>query len=92
MELVEVYEDNGWTGTDFERPDFQRMLADVQKGKINCIVVKDLSRLGRNYVEAGNYLEKVFPFLNLRFIAVNDNYDSVSLTSGEQLGATLKML
>lgn len=90
LELVEVYEDNGWTGTDFERPDFQRMLADVQKGKINCIVVKDLSRLGRNYVEAGNYLEKVFPFLNLRFIAVNDNYDSASLTSGEQLGATLK--
>ena len=90
LELVEIYEDNGFTGTDFERPDFQRMLEDAQKGKINCIVVKDLSRLGRNYVEAGNYLEKVFPFLNIRFIAVNDNYDSVSLTSGEQLGATLK--
>ena len=90
LELVEIYEDNGFTGTDFERPDFQRMLEDAQKGKINCIVVKDLSRLGRNYVEAGNYLEKVFPFLNIRFIAVNDNYDSVSLTSGEQLGASLK--
>ena len=90
LELVEIYEDNGFTGTDFERPDFQRMMEDVQKGKINCIVVKDLSRLGRNYVEAGNYLEKVFPFLNIRFIAVNDNYDSASLTSGERLGATLK--
>lgn len=90
LELVGIYEDNGFTGTDFERPDFQRMLEDAQKGKINCIVVKDLSRLGRNYVEAGNYLEKVFPFLNIRFIAVNDNYDSASLTSGEQLGATLK--
>lgn len=90
LELIEIYEDNGWTGTDFDRPAFQRMLEDAQKGKINCIVVKDLSRLGRNYVEAGNYLEKVFPFLNLRFIAVNDNYDSASLTSGEHLGATLK--
>ncbi len=90
LELVEIYEDNGFTGTDFARPDFQRMMNDAQKGKINCIVVKDLSRLGRNYVEAGNYLEKVFPFLNIRFIAVNDNYDSASLTSGEQLGASLK--
>lgn len=90
LELTEIYEDNGFTGTDFQRPAFQRMLEDVQRGKINCIVVKDLSRLGRNYVEAGNYLEKVFPFLNVRFIAVNDHYDSVSLTSGEQLGATLK--
>lgn len=90
LELVEVYTDNGFSGTDFERPQFQRMMRDVQKGKINCIVVKDLSRLGRNYIEAGEYLEKVFPFLGIRFIAVNDGYDSAVLSSEGQLGATLK--
>ena len=88
--LVDTYMDNGYTGTDFSRPEFSRMMDDVKAGKINCIVVKDLSRLGRNYVEAGDYLEKVFPFLNVRFIAVNDHYDSAFLTSGDQLGASLK--
>lgn len=88
--LVDTYMDNGYTGTDFARPEFNRMLEDARKGKINCIVVKDLSRLGRNYVEAGDYLEKVFPFLNIRFIAVNDHYDSATLSSGDQLGASLK--
>lgn len=90
LDLVEVYSDNGFTGTDFDRPGFNRMMQDIQRGKINCIIVKDLSRLGRNYVEAGDYLEKIFPFLGVRFIAVNDNYDSDSLSSGEQLGASLK--
>lgn len=90
LTLTDVYEDNGYTGTDFERPEFNRMLSDARNGRINCIVVKDLSRLGRNYVEAGNYLEKVFPFLGIRFISVNDHYDSNSLTSGEELGASLK--
>lgn len=88
--LVDTYMDNGYTGTDFLRPEFARMMDDVKAGRINCIVVKDLSRLGRNYVEAGDYLEKVFPFLNVRFIAVNDHYDSASITSGDQLGASLK--
>ncbi len=92
LELVETYVDNGCTGTDFERPDFKRMMDDARSGKINCIVVKDLSRLGRNYVEVGNYLEKVFPFLNLRFIAVNDRYDSNSVDSSDQLMAALKNL
>lgn len=90
LELVEVYTDNGFTGTDFIRPQFQRMMEDIQSGKINCVVVKDLSRLGRDYVEAGNYLERVFPFLGVRFIAVNDHYDSASLSSSDELGATLK--
>lgn len=92
LTLSEVYSDNGYTGTDFDRPGFQRMLDDVRAGKIDCIVVKDLSRLGRNYVESGNLLEKVFPFLGVRFIAVNDNYDSESLSSSEELGASLKNL
>lgn len=88
--LTEIYMDNGFTGTDFARPEFNRMLEDAKRGKIDCIVVKDLSRLGRNYVEAGDYLEKVFPFLQIRFIAVNDHYDSETLSSGDQLGASLK--
>ena len=92
LALADVYEDNGFTGTDFSRPAFQRMLEDAQKGKITCIVVKDLSRLGRNYVEAGNYLEKVFPFLGVRFIAVNDQYDSQQQAPGEDLGVNLKNL
>ena len=88
--LTDIYMDNGFTGTDFERPEFNRMLQDARDGRINCIVVKDLSRLGRNYVEAGDFIEKVFPFLGIRFIAVNDHYDSDSLTSGDELGASLK--
>ncbi|MCI8702910.1 MAG: recombinase family protein [Anaerotignum sp.] len=90
LTLEEIYADNGFTGTDFIRPEFDRMLEDAKCGRINCIVVKDLSRLGRNYVEAGSFLEKVFPFLGVRFIAVNDHYDSASLTSSDELGASLK--
>ena len=76
LELVGIYCDNGYTGTNFDRPEWNRLMEDVRAGKVNCIVVKDLSRLGRNYIEAGNYLEKVFPFLGVRFIAVSDQYDS----------------
>lgn len=70
--------DDGFTGSNFDRPAFQEMMADVKAGKINCIVVKDLSRFGRNYLDAGEYIEKIFPFLGVRFIAINDNYDSMS--------------
>lgn len=76
VEIIETYMDNGQTGTDFERPGWERMMEDVKKGRINCIIVKDLSRFARNYLEAGNYLEKIFPFLGVRFIAVNDHFDS----------------
>ncbi len=69
--------DDGFTGSNFERPDFKRMLEDVKAGKTDCIIVKDLSRFGRNYLDAGEYIEKIFPFLGVRFIAVNDNYDSL---------------
>lgn len=74
--LVEEYVDDGYSGANFERPAFQKLMEDVRTGKINCIIVKDLSRLGRNYIETGRYLEKIFPVLNVRFIAVNDHYDS----------------
>lgn len=92
LQLAGIYTDNGCTGTDFDRPQFKQMMEDARSGKINCIVVKDLSRLGRNYVEAGDYLEKIFPFLGVRFIAVNDNYDSSNINSSDQLVASLKNL
>ena len=76
--LVDEYVDDGYSGTNFERPAFKRLLEDVKKKKINCIIVKDLSRLGRNYIETGRYLEKIFPFLGVRFIAVTDHYDSAA--------------
>ena len=68
--------DDGFTGSNFDRPSFKKMLEDVKAGRTNCIIVKDLSRFGRNYLDAGEYIEKIFPFLGVRFIAVNDNYDS----------------
>ena len=73
--------DDGFTGSNFDRPAFQEMMAEVKAGKINCIVVKDLSRFGRDHLEAGEYLERIFPFLGVRFIAINDNYDSMNSNS-----------
>lgn len=73
--------DDGWSGSTFERPSFQKMMEDVKSGKTDCIIVKDLSRFGRNYLDAGEYIEKVFPFLGVRFIAVNDNFDSMAAKS-----------
>jgi len=74
--VEDIYTDLSFTGTTFERPAFERMINDARSGKINCIIVKDFSRLGRNYIEAGNYIERVFPFLNIRFIAVTEDFDS----------------
>lgn len=79
FQLVDIYCDNGCTGTNFDRPQWQRLMEDAKAGKVNCIIVKDLSRLGRNYIEAGNYLEKIFPFMGVRFIAISDGYDSENL-------------
>lgn len=76
LELVDEYTDDGYSGTNFERPGFQRMMEDVEKKKINCIIVKDLSRLGRNYIETGRYLETIFPLKGIRFIAILDHYDN----------------
>ena len=69
--------DDGFSGSTFERPGFQKMIEDVKAGRTDCIIVKDLSRFGRNYLDAGEYIEKIFPFLGVRFIAINDNYDSL---------------
>lgn len=70
------FQDDGYTGTNFDRPELQRMLGLARSGEVGCILVKDLSRFGRNYLEVGDYLEHIFPFLQVRFIAVNDHYDS----------------
>lgn len=77
MSSPEFYLDDGYTGTNFDRPEFQRMLQDLKAGKVNCVIVKDLSRLGRNYIGVGEYLETVFPLLDVRFIALNDALDNV---------------
>ena len=91
IEIAEIYTDNGTTGRTFEREAFQRMLADVEAGRINCIVVKDLSRLGRNTIDTGYYIEKYFPLHGVRFIAVNDQFDSEdSENSGNHLIVPLK--
>lgn len=76
MSLFSVYSDNGVSGTTFERDEFTRMMDDIKDGKVNCVVVKDLSRFSRNYIEAGNYIERIFPFMGVRFVSVNDGYDS----------------
>lgn len=70
------YTDDGFTGTDFDRPGFRRMMDDLRAGTVNCVIVKDLSRFGRNYVGVGEYLEQVFPLLDVRFISINDRVDS----------------
>ncbi len=73
------YVDLGKTGTNFEREGFHQMLTDIRSHKINCVIVKDFSRFGRNYIETGNYLEKIFPFFHIRFISVTDGYDSLRI-------------
>ena len=88
MVIAKEYADISCTGTNFERPGFEEMMQDMRDGVIDCIVVKDLSRLGRDYVETGNYIERVFPFFGVRFIAVTDGYDSEK--PGEELLMPLK--
>lgn len=90
--VVSIREDDGFSGTDFNRPAFQAMMEDVKKGVINCIIVKDLSRFGRNYIEVGRYLEKLFPMLGIRFIAVNDKYDSLEADTAHDIVVPFKNL
>ena len=85
--------DDGFSGSSFERPAFKEMMADIKAGKTNCVIVKDLSRFGRNYLDAGEYIEKIFPFLGVRFIAINDNFDSErERTSSDDLMIPFKNL
>ena len=88
--LLDVFADKRCTGTNFDRPEFERLLKALQERKINCIVVKDFSRLGRNFVETGQYLEQVFPLFGVRFIAINDNYDSLNSQSRDGMLVPIK--
>ncbi len=79
--IVDIYEDDGFSGTTFERPAVQRLLDDAKTGKINLIICKDLSRFGRNYIEVGQYVDYIFPAYNIRFIALSDNVDTLNRNS-----------
>lgn len=88
--LEETYIDDGFSGTSFDRPDFRRMERDWQNRRINCVIVKDLSRFGRDYIDMGNYLERVFPSLDIRFIAINDGYDNYHHQDNDTLMVPVK--
>lgn len=92
LELREIYIDNGQTGQSFDRPAFGRMITDMESGRINCCIVKDLSRLGRNAIDAGYYIEKYFPSKGIRFIAVTDDYDSINGQSGSMIVSLKNMV
>ena len=76
IQIFDIYVDDGYSGGDFDRPEFKRMTKDIESGKVNCVIVKDLSRFGREYIEAGRWIEKIYPALNVRFISVTDQFDS----------------
>lgn len=78
IELHDFYIDDGWSGTNFDRPGFIRMMEDIYSGDVNCVIVKDLSRFGRNYTDAGNYLDNIFVRLQIRFIALNNGIDTAT--------------
>ncbi len=93
LNLIETYSDNGRTGTVFDRPAFNRLMDDIRSGKIKCLVVRDLSRFGRDYVETGTYIERIFPQLDVRFISVKENFDSFATDgSNESLMIPLQNL
>lgn len=93
MELYDCYTDLGKTGTNFKRDGFERMMQDVRKKRIDCVIVKDLSRFGRNHIEAGNYIQKIFPFMGVRFIALADGIDTFEIKSGtDEMAVNLKNL
>lgn len=89
LELYDEYKDDGKSGSNFDRAEFQRMMMDIEAGKVNCVVVKDQSRFGRDYIDVGKYKEKIFPKLGVRFITINEGYDSLSATSSDDLAFTI---
>ncbi len=92
FELVDVYADDGYSGTNFQRPEFERLMEDLRNRRIDCIIVKDLSRFAREHIGAEDYLNNIFPFLGVRFIAVNDGYDNLNIEPQEYFLASFKNL
>ena len=91
-ELIDIYIDQGYTGTNFNRPAFQQMIKDISLGKINMVITKDLSRLGRDYIETGEYIEKWFPENNIRYISVTDGIDTFAVNNGNNDIAPFKSI
>ena len=91
-ELIDIYIDQGYTGTNFNRPDFQRMIRDIEANKVNMVITKDLSRLGRDYIETGEYIEKWFPENNVRYVSVTDGIDTFETTNGNNDIAPFKSI
>ena len=91
-ELIDIYIDQGYTGTNFNRPDFQRMIRDIEANKVNMVITKDLSRLGRDYIETGEYIEKWFPENNVRYVSVTDGIDTFEITNGNNDIAPFKSI
>ena len=90
IELVSEKVDDGYSGILFDRPAFQEMMQDIIEGRVNCVIVKDLSRLGREYIETGRYLRRIFPAYGVRFIAINDNIDTAHEHAGDDLSISMK--
>lgn len=92
IKLVSIREDDGYTGTDYDRPDFQRMMDDIRAGVVNCVIVKDLSRFGREYINAGKYIDRLFPYYGVRLIAINDGVDTITRSSADDFNIMVKNL
>lgn len=92
INIVSIREDDGYTGTDYERPDFQRMMDDIKAGIVNCVIVKDLSRFGREYINAGKYIDRLFPYYGVRLIAINDRIDTITKSSSDDFSIMIKNL
>lgn len=92
LEFIDYYIDDGYSGTNFDRPAFKELLKDITNKKINTVIVKDLSRLGRNHIEVDNYLENIFPVYNVRFISIGDNIDSLNYSNDDNIIVPIKSL
>lgn len=92
IQIVSIREDDGYTGTDYDRPDFQRMMDDIRAGIVNCVIVKDLSRFGREYINAGKYIDRLFPYYGVRLISINDGIDTITRNSSDDFNIMVKNL
>lgn len=92
IKIVSIRIDDGYTGSNYDRPAFQLMLEDIKAGRINCVIVKDLSRFGREYIDSGKYIDRLFPFYGVRLIAINDGIDTITNDPANEFGITIRNL